>query len=40
MRRHNRRMQETIAEAAGRTGRSEAPESREKKVRAGKFLQA
>ncbi len=40
MRRHNRRMREAIAEATRRTGRSEAPESRGKRVRAEKFLHA
>ena len=40
MRRHNRRMREAIAEATGRTGRPEAPESGGKRIRAGKFLQA
>ena len=32
MRRHNRRMREAIAEASGRTGRSEVPEPREKRA--------
>jgi DNA-binding GntR family transcriptional regulator len=40
MRRHNRRMREAIAEASGRTGRSEVSGPREKGLRAGKFLQA
>jgi DNA-binding GntR family transcriptional regulator len=40
MRRHNRRMREAIAEASGKTGRSEAPGLREKRVRAEKSLQA
>ncbi len=39
MRRHNRRMQEAIAETSERTGRTEAPGPREKGIRAGKSLQ-
>ena len=39
MRRHNRRMQEAIAETSERPGRTEAPGPREKGSRAEKFLQ-